>query len=175
MKNSRSHHMLMGLLLALVPASGVQAQSVGPDYTVPPSIEYGPLFRDVQLRAIFPDSKTFPDLIPHGTPQSILRNYATARHAPDFDLARFVNTNFSGPVPPGPAVSPAGHGETLATYVASLWPVLTEIQQRASIRDFAAAALSLRRARRALPRGLLLGFLLHHARARAERQAYPRC
>ena len=76
MKNSRSHHMLMGLFLALAPASGVQAQSVGPDYTVPPSIEYGPLFRDVQLRAIFPDSKTFPDLIPHGTPQSILRNYA---------------------------------------------------------------------------------------------------
>ena len=126
MKNSRSHHMLMGLLLALVPASGVQAQSVGPDYTVPPSIEYRPLFRDVQLRAIFPDSKTFPDLIPHGTPQSILRNYATARQAPDFDLARFVNTNFSGPVPPGPAVNPAGDGETLATYVASLWPVLTE-------------------------------------------------
>ena len=81
MKNSRSHHMLMGLFLALAPASGVQAQSVGPDYTVPPSIEYGPLFRDVQLRAIFPDSKTFPDLIPHGTPQSILRNYAIARHA----------------------------------------------------------------------------------------------
>ena len=127
MKNSRSHRTLMGLFLALVPASDVQAQSVGPDYTVPPSIEYGPLFRDVQLRAIFPDSKTFPDLIPHGTPQSILRNYATARHAPDFDLARFVNTNFSGPVPPGPAVSPAGHGETLATYVASLWPVLTEL------------------------------------------------
>ena len=126
MKNSRSHRTLMGLFLALVPASGVQAQSVGPDYTVPPSIEYGPLFRDVQLRAIFPDSKTFPDLIPHGTPQSILRNYATARHAPDFDLARFVNTNFSGPVPPGPAVNPAGDGETLATYVASLWPVLTE-------------------------------------------------
>jgi neutral trehalase len=64
MKNSRSHRMLMGLFLALVPASGVQAQSIGPDYTVPPSIEYGPLFRDVQLRAIFPDSKTFPDLIP---------------------------------------------------------------------------------------------------------------
>ena len=126
MKNSRSHHMLMGLFLALAPTSGVQAQSVSPDYTVPPSIEYGPLFRDVQLRAIFPDSKAFPDLIPHATPQSILRNYATARHAPDFDLARFVNTNFSGPVPPGPAVNPAGDGETLATYVASLWPVLTE-------------------------------------------------
>lgn len=120
------HQMLMALFLALVTASCVQAQSVGPDYSVPPSIEYGPLFRDVQLRAIFPDSKTFPDLVPHATPQDIVRNYAAARQAPDFDLTRFVNTYFSGPIPPGPAVNPAGERETLATYVVSLWPVLTE-------------------------------------------------
>ena len=71
--------MLVGLLLALVFASGVQAQIVGPGYTAPPSIEYGPLFPDVQLRAIFPDGKTFPDLIPHGPPQSLVRNYVVVR------------------------------------------------------------------------------------------------
>ncbi|HEY1934430.1 MAG TPA: alpha,alpha-trehalase TreA [Acetobacteraceae bacterium] len=120
MKNRRSHRMLVAIFLALVPASGAQAQ------TVPPSVEYGPLYRDVQLRGIFPDSKTFPDLIPHATPQDVVRNYAAARQAPDFDLARFVSTYFSGPVPPGPAVNPAGEGQTLATYVVSLWPVLTE-------------------------------------------------
>jgi alpha,alpha-trehalase len=120
MKNRRSHRMLVAIFLALVPASGVQAQ------TVPPLVEYGPLYRDVQLRGIFPDSKTFPDLIPHATPQDVVRNYAAARQAPDFDLARFVSTYFSGPVPPGPAVNPAGEGQTLATYVVSLWPVLTE-------------------------------------------------
>jgi alpha,alpha-trehalase len=112
--------MLVAIFVALVPASGVQAQ------TVPPSIKYGPLYRDVQLQGIFPDSKTFPDLIPRATPQDVVRNYTVARQAPDFDLARFVSTCFSGPVPPGPAVNPAGDGETLATYVVSLWPVLTE-------------------------------------------------
>jgi alpha,alpha-trehalase len=120
MKNRRSHRMPVAIFLALVQASGVQAQ------TVPPSVEYGPLYRDVQLRGIFPDSKTFPDLIPHATPQDVVRHYAAARQAPDFDLARFVSTYFSGPVPPGPAVNPAGKGQTLATYVVSLWPVLTE-------------------------------------------------
>jgi alpha,alpha-trehalase len=118
--------MLVALFLALVPASGVLAQIVGPDNAVVPSVEYGPLFRDVQLRAIFPDSKTFPDLVPNATPQEVVRNYVAARQAPDFDLTRFVNTYFSGPVPPGPAVNPAGERETLATYVVSLWPVLTE-------------------------------------------------
>jgi alpha,alpha-trehalase len=121
-----AHQMLVGLFLALVPASGVQAQIVGPGYTVPPSMEYGPLFPDVQLGAIFPDGKTFPDFIPHGTPQSLVRNYVVARQAPDFDLTRFVNTHFSGPAPTGPTVNPAGEGESLATYVVSLWPVLTE-------------------------------------------------
>lgn len=110
MKNSRSHRMLVAILLTLVPASGVLAQIVGPDYTVRPSINYGPLFRDVQLRGIFPDSKTFPDLIPHTTPQNVVRTYAAARQAPDFDLARFVSTYFSGPIPPGPAVNPAEEG-----------------------------------------------------------------
>ena len=89
-------------------------------------MEYGPLFPDVQLGAIFPDGKTFPDFIPHGTPQSLVRNYVVARQAPDFDLTRFVNTHFSGPAPTGPTVNPAGEGESLATYVVSLWPVLTE-------------------------------------------------
>lgn len=126
MKNSRSPQMLVAFFLALVPVLGVQAQTVSPDYTVPSSIEYGPLFRDVQLRAIFPDNKTFPDLIPHTMPGNIVRNYQDARQAPDFDLMRFVNTNFSGPIPAGPALNPAEQGETLATYVVSLWPTLTE-------------------------------------------------
>jgi alpha,alpha-trehalase len=126
MKHRRSHQMLVGLFLALALASGVQAQIVGPAYTVPPSIEYGPLFSDVQLRAIFPDGKMFPDLSPHGTPQSLMRNYVATRQTRDFELTRFVDTHFSGPVPPGPAVNPGGERETLATYIVSLWPVLTE-------------------------------------------------
>jgi hypothetical protein len=44
------------------------AQTVGPGYPTPPSIAYGELYRDVELAAIFPDSKTFPDMIPDAPP-----------------------------------------------------------------------------------------------------------
>src|SRR3954447_23126628 len=55
---SMRHRRLFGLLAAfsvwlfLVP--GVQAQSVGPDYPDPPSIEYRNLYRDVELASVFP-------------------------------------------------------------------------------------------------------------------------
>jgi alpha,alpha-trehalase len=107
-------------------ATGVQAQSVGPDYPVPPSIEYGSLYRAVELASIFPDSKTFPDLIPAGTPSDILSAYYAAEASPGFDLAGFVNQYFSGPTPPGPTVNPASSGQPLLDYITSLWPVLQQ-------------------------------------------------
>jgi alpha,alpha-trehalase len=107
-------------------AAGARAQSVGPDYPVPPSIEYGDLYRDVELASIFPDSKTFPDLVPAASPPEILQAYEAAKESPGFDLSSFVSQNFSGPVPPGPTVDPASSGEHLLDYVASLWPVLEQ-------------------------------------------------
>ena len=59
-----------------LPVTCASAQSVGPDYPVPPSIAYGPLYRAVELGSIFSDSKTFPDMIPGrfaGTGSSRLR------------------------------------------------------------------------------------------------------
>ena len=111
-----------GMMLATV----VRAQSVGPDYPVPPSIEYGTFYRDVELASIFPDSKTFPDLIPATTPPSILRAYRAAKTMPGFDPTSFVNQYFSGPTPPGPAVDPASAGQPMLDYVESLWPVLSQ-------------------------------------------------
>ncbi|WP_428484963.1 alpha,alpha-trehalase TreA [Rhodopila sp.] len=107
-------------------ATGIRAQTVGPDYPVPPSIEYGDLYRDVELAAIFADSKTFPDLIPAASPAAILLDYDAAKGTPGFDLASFVNQHFSGPTPPGPAVDPAASGQRLFDYVESLWPVLRQ-------------------------------------------------
>ena len=106
--------------------TGAGAQSVGPDYPVPPSIEYGSLYRAVELASIFPDSKTFPDLIPAGTPSDILSAYDAAETSPGFDLTSFVNQYFSGPIPPGPTVNPASGGRHLLDYIASLWPVLEQ-------------------------------------------------
>jgi alpha,alpha-trehalase len=115
---------VLGVVATL--ATGVRAQTVGPDYPIPPSIEYGDLFSAVQLAPVFPDSKTFPDLIPSAAPLDILIDYDAAKTSPDFDLASFVNQYFSGPVPPGPTVNPASSGQHLLDYVASLWPVLTQ-------------------------------------------------
>lgn len=111
-----------GTLLATM----VHAQSVGPDYPVPPSIEYGTFYRDVELASIFPDSKTFSDLIPATTPPNILLNYDAAKAMPGFDLAGFVNQYFSGPTPPGPTVNPASAGQPMLDYIESLWPVLSQ-------------------------------------------------
>jgi alpha,alpha-trehalase len=120
-------HRLFGMLAACgagaVFATGAWAQAVGPDYPVPPSIEYKNLYRDVELAGIFPDSKTFPDLIPSAAPASILSAYDSYAGS---DLASFVNRYFSGPTPPGPTVNPASSGQPLLDYIASLWPVLQQ-------------------------------------------------
>nr|WP_294510634.1 alpha,alpha-trehalase TreA [uncultured Rhodopila sp.] len=124
------HHRRLWLLAAFgigtVFATGGRAQTVGPDYPVPPSIEYKNLYRDVELAGIYPDSKTFPDLIPAAAPSAILSEYDAAKDAPGFDLATFVNQYFSGPTPPGPTVNPAASGQPLLDYIAGLWPVLQQ-------------------------------------------------
>jgi alpha,alpha-trehalase len=102
------------------------AETLGPGFTTPPSIAYGELYRDVELAAIFPDSKTFPDMIPGAPPEAILDEYRAAKEAPGFDLATFVRQRFTGPTPPGPTVSPAPPGRRLLDYVMGLWPILQQ-------------------------------------------------
>jgi alpha,alpha-trehalase len=106
----------------------VRAQTVGPAYTTPPSIEYGELYRDVELGSIFADSKTFPGMIPDAPPAAILREYGAAKTAPGFDLAVFVQKHFTGPTPSGPIVNPAMPDQHLLDYVASLWPILQQTE-----------------------------------------------
>jgi alpha,alpha-trehalase len=104
----------------------VEAQTLRPGFTTPPSIAYGELYRDVELASIFPDSKTFPDKIPDAPPASILDEYRAAKGSPGFDLATFVREHFTGPTPPGPTVNPAPRGARLLDYVESVWPVLQQ-------------------------------------------------
>jgi alpha,alpha-trehalase len=111
------------LCFASAPAG---AQTVSPGYTTPPSIAYGELYRDVELSAIFPDSKTFPDMIPDAPPATVRDEYRAAKEAPGFDLAAFVQQHFTGPTPPGPTVNPAPPGRRLLDYVTGLWPILRQ-------------------------------------------------
>ena len=126
MKHSQSLRVLAALVAWSACAPGLHAQTVGPDYPVPPSLEYGDLYFDAELGSLFPDSKTFPDLVPSGTPSDVTAAYDAAKGTPNFDLAGFVNGNFSGPTPAGPAVNPATSGQGLLDYVSSLWPVLRQ-------------------------------------------------
>jgi len=119
----------LGVGAAPVPAS---AQSVTAEpsataalTTTPPSILFGPLFRDVQLAQIFPDQKTFCDLLPDEPPARIVAEYQALKSSPSFSLAAFVAAHFrsqSGT----PVVLPAPPGEAAGPYIASLWNVLQE-------------------------------------------------
>ncbi len=86
--------------------------------------ELGPLFHDVQMAAILPDGKTFPDCLPKATLQSIAEQYEQQKVQPGFDLKSFVTEHFDLPPLVGsdfvsnPARSPEQHVE-------ALWDVLT--------------------------------------------------
>jgi alpha,alpha-trehalase len=61
------------------------------------SVDYQDFFREVQISAVFPDSKTFPDCLPKYPLNEILRKYKSDRNKPDFDLKQFVLTNYELP------------------------------------------------------------------------------
>jgi alpha,alpha-trehalase len=124
--NARGARAVLAAGVFALLTTGVYAQTVGPDYPVPPSIEYGSLYRDVELSSIFADSKTFPDLVPATSPSDILLDFNAAKRSPAFDLPSFVDQYFSGPTPPGPTVDPASTGQHMLDYVKSLWPVLQQ-------------------------------------------------
>lgn len=82
------------------------------------------LFRDVQIQAIFPDSKTFPDCTPKKDLEEILELYSDTKSDPDFDLRQFVLDNFEYPKRPVSTFT-ADTTITLEQHLTALWQVLT--------------------------------------------------
>jgi len=64
-----------------------------------PDRELGQLFRDVQVKRVFADYKTFVDCSPKRPIEQILLTYEQNRSEPDFDLNAFVLANFELPPP----------------------------------------------------------------------------
>lgn len=64
-----------------------------------PHEDLGELFRDVQLKPVFPDSKTFVDATPRYPIDAILKDYRKQKSTKDFDLTAFVRRNFEIPQP----------------------------------------------------------------------------
>ncbi len=97
--------------------------SVKPSLLSPDEI-FGTLFHDVQMNAVFADSKTFADCTPKFPADTIMARYEAAKGKSDFILKEFVLQNFEPPIAPTSGFqsdltrSPAMHIEVL-------WDVLT--------------------------------------------------
>lgn len=74
---------------SLVATAGVLLRSrKGPDELL------GELFRDVQAQRIYPDGKTFADLVPATRVKFIQEEYRLLKQDPTFDLREFVGRHF---------------------------------------------------------------------------------
>lgn len=83
---------------------------------------YEALFREVQSKGLFADSKTFVDCIPRKEPTAIMAAYHAAKDDPAFNLALFVHEHFTAPQETEayqPTVS-----TDIFTHINSLWHVL---------------------------------------------------
>ncbi|MDT7855315.1 alpha,alpha-trehalase TreF [Rubrivirga sp. S365] len=133
------------LLLAVVLAAGCQTAAppvapatadvvpaAGADGRYHPARDLGPLFHDVQLARLFPDSKTFADARPLQPPTEIAARYQAERGGSQtdgaggagFDLAAFVERHFEIPEPVGAGYE-TDPSLSMEAHVRALWPVLT--------------------------------------------------
>lgn len=88
-----------------------------------PADIYGELFEQVQLNAVFPDSKTFVDALPNRPPEQVMKEYRELRVRPGFDLKRFVAERFSTP-PNVAADFSTTAGQDVRKHIDALWKVL---------------------------------------------------
>jgi alpha,alpha-trehalase len=124
-------------VLALAFAASCQPSTtarVAPAAAFDPPRHLGALFHDVQVAALFPDSKTFVDARPRSEPAEIVRRYIAARGEPGFDLRRFVEENFELPRPAGEGVG-SDTGQTMEAHLRALWPALTRPRDSADSRS----------------------------------------
>ena len=88
-----------------------------------PAHDLGPLFHDVQMGAVFVDSKTFADASARHAPDVIVARYAALRGRRDFDLKAFVAEHFQAPAAPGTDVYEAS--PQMEDHIRALWRPLT--------------------------------------------------
>ena len=122
--------LLIGLLVLAalifaprVIAAAADAGAAGDAFVPTPEQLFGPLFVQVQMDALFPDGKAFPDATPKAPPPLILRRYRRADPRSHAALLRFVRSNFSFPTEA--RTPPAQRDKSLEAHIARLWPLLT--------------------------------------------------
>ncbi|UZR94927.1 alpha,alpha-trehalase TreF [Chondrinema litorale] len=118
------------IFLSFWAVSQVFAQSVSlevpPATTAPvaPEKAYGELFKQIQLEAIFPDSKTFVDCIPRVPAKEIMEQYEKQKDKKNFVLKTFVSKYFSLPPQPSSGYK-SDTSLSIEAHINTLWPVLT--------------------------------------------------
>lgn len=124
MKRSRSKKLYLRLqLFSLLFLTYVFAsQPLQAQYR--PELDLEELFEDVQLRAVFPDSKTFADCVPLQAPEQILRAYREQRQQPGFSLEAFVRQHFQIPTQASSDYV-TDTSRSVTEHIEQLWQVLT--------------------------------------------------
>ncbi|MDE2263714.1 MAG: alpha,alpha-trehalase TreF [Gammaproteobacteria bacterium] len=92
-------------------------------FVATPARLFGPLFVQVQMDALFPDGKAFPDATPKDPPPVILGRYRAAKPRSQAELLSFVQSTFSFPTEA--RTPPARPDKSLEAHIARLWPLLT--------------------------------------------------
>lgn len=142
MTNPARHQSHSRFLAALAALAALAGCATTPQATLPPSAtsailarhaadslydpsrDLGGLFHDVQMAAVYPDSKTFVDARPMSAPADIAARYAAIKAAAGFDLKAFVTQNFEAPKAAG-ADFTTDTTRTMEEHIRELWPVLT--------------------------------------------------
>jgi alpha,alpha-trehalase len=98
---------------------------------LPPDKLYGQLFIDVQLKSVFPDSKTFVDCIPKGSPEEIVNKYKLLKSDSISKNAfiQFVTDNFNVPEGPGSNYRTV-KSEPIENHIRDLWNVLERMPDK---------------------------------------------
>ena len=94
-----------------------------------PDESMGALFNDVQISNVFPDGKTFPDLIPRKSARLLAKEYEAKRRAPNFQVDEFVRHNFDQPHAWEAGYRP-DDATTAREHVTALWTVLRRRNRR---------------------------------------------
>ena len=85
---------------------------------------YDDLFVDIQMTKIYPDGKTFVDLVPKRSPQAIMADYKKIKKTPpvDFSLKQFAEENFE--LPKSQQLNYVTSEKDVVSHIQSLWAVL---------------------------------------------------
>jgi len=148
----REYIIRLGVALALAAACRTGTQPPAPTAALvlpagyDPARDLGPLFQDVQLSQVFPDSKTFVDARPLLAPAAVAERYAATRGSAGFSLRAFVAQYFELPRPAADTFH-TDTSQTMEQHIRALWPVLTRAPPPSplppAVPDVAAARSSL--------------------------------